>query len=146
MELKEATRLRQAIADTPERFEELVNNTDLCVCVTDRDGTFTYINDNYKKMYGYEENQVVGKHCIMVVPPADREKLLVAHDKFILEHEEIPARWTVLANNGRLMTVVAEAMYSEEILNGRPSKITFVHVENQNAGQLTPDELAKVRA
>ena len=49
--------------------EEVLNKiTGLAVCITDKDGNFIDVNENYTKLYGFKEEELIGNHLSMVLP------------------------------------------------------------------------------
>jgi PAS domain S-box-containing protein len=138
--LKETKRLKDAIAANPADFMTVIEDTQLCVCITNETGHFVTANSHYLKNYGYTLEELKGKHFTVVLPPEKVESLSRAHDNFIQNKYEILRKWQVMAQDGRVMEITADAMYTEEILDNKPHKVTFVHIENAKAGQVNLTE------
>lgn len=99
----------------------------LAFCVTDSDGNFVEVNDNYTQLYGYSRQELIGKHFSMVVPKEYREYATGVHNQFIDGLKEMPAEWVVQRKNGELVKIFAEAIRVEEE-DGTPNKLTVIEV------------------
>jgi PAS domain S-box-containing protein len=132
----ETKRLQQAINDKPEAVMDIINSTELCICITDAKGCFVSANDNYLRHYEYTLDQLKGQHFSVVLPPEDRPRLSRAHDMFMQSKFDIIRKWKVMARAGRVMDISADAMYTEAIWDNQPYKVTFVQIENANFAQV----------
>ena len=128
IDLFETKRLKKEIDAAPADFKSIIENTELCICVTDAKGYFVAVNNNYCRVYGYGRHELVGKHFSIVVPGANVEELKVLHDKFIQDKYEILRNWEVVNKAGQRIKIQVDAGYTEKI-NGKPHKITFVMPE-----------------
>jgi len=125
IDLFETKRLKKEIDQRPAEFKSIIENTALCICITDARGFFVAVNDNYCRVYGYNRDELVGKHFSIVVPDANVEELKKLHDKFIQDKYEILRNWEVVNKTGQKIKIQVDAGYTEKI-NGKPHKITFV--------------------
>jgi two-component system CheB/CheR fusion protein len=114
----------------------VIEDTQLCICITNRTGHFVTANQLYLQNYGYTEAELKGKHFTVVLPPDQLVTLKDSHDTFMKVKREILRRWYVMTKEGRIMEITADAMYTEEILDNQPHKVTFVHIENPSFGQV----------
>ncbi|MGM0418543.1 MAG: EAL domain-containing protein [Thermodesulfobacteriota bacterium] len=108
-----------------ENFTTLIDKTPLGVCITDENGIFQYVNPSYCRLYGYEENELIGYHFTKVVPVSGRSILNSAHDSFIKNKEEVSGEWEVADKQGNILTVLADAAWIKGP-GGSPRKATFV--------------------
>ncbi|GAB2635387.1 PAS domain S-box protein [Belliella aquatica] len=83
------------------------NNTG--ICITDSEGKFVDVNDEYCKIYGYSKKELIGYHFTKVVPQEYKKHLEKLHDEFIDGKEELSAEWSVMRKNGALIDVFASA-------------------------------------
>ena len=128
IDLFETKRLKKEIEEKPLEFKSIIENTNLCICITDAKGYFVAVNDNYCRVYGYSRYELVGKHFSIVVPGANVEELKRLHDKFIQDKYEILRNWEVVSKTGQRIKIQVDAGYTEKI-DGKPHKITFVMPE-----------------
>ncbi|MCS6821610.1 MAG: PAS domain S-box protein [Microscillaceae bacterium] len=123
--LQETERIKQAIEANPQDFAKIIEQTNLGVCITNAEGKFDYVNDNYCRMYGYTREELIGKSFLIVVPPESQQELSELHDKFIKLQVELQRTWEVVRKNGEIMKIYVDAGYTEKI-DGKPHKLTFV--------------------
>lgn len=126
--LKETRKIKQALAETPNRYQQIIDDTDLAICITNKHGKFVAVNDNYLKLYGYQREELIGNAFTLVVPPAHREALQKYHDRFFIDKYEILRTWEVMNKNGETMEISADAGYHKNI-GGNPCKITLIQLE-----------------
>jgi PAS domain S-box-containing protein len=123
--LTETKRIKDAIEATPKDFLKIIENTNLGICITDENGIFVAVNENYLKIYKYTREEMVGKSFLMVVPDDFKEQLKEMHDQFIEIQIEIFENFRVKDKFGNLVEIDVDAGYTEKI-NNRPHKLTFV--------------------
>jgi two-component system CheB/CheR fusion protein len=117
--------IRDRINAKPEDVQQIINSSEYGICITDENGVFRHVNDNYTEIYGYAREDLLGNKFTMIVPEEAREYLMQLHDKFIQQGAEISRMWTVQGKDGTPMKIFADARYTDK-LNNKPHKITFV--------------------
>ncbi|MCS6832363.1 MAG: PAS domain S-box protein [Flammeovirgaceae bacterium] len=130
--LTETKRLKDAIDKNPERFRQIIEDTYLGVCVTDENGIFVAVNENYLKIYKYMREEMIGKNFLMVVPEEFHEQLKEMHDEFIKVQIEIFEHFKVKDKFGNLIEIDVDAGFTDKI-NGRPHKLTFIQPSEKKA-------------
>jgi PAS domain S-box-containing protein len=125
IDVQETNRLKDAINADPQNFEEIIENTDLAICITDENGYFVAVNDNYCDMYEYDRNELIGQSFLMVVPDENKDDLTDLHEKFIEIQIEMFRDWEVVNKSGKRMKIDVDAGFTDKI-NDAPHKITFV--------------------
>lgn len=123
--LKETERIKQELKKNPDNYKSIIENTELGICITDEDGNFFDINENYARMYGYDKNEMIGQSFLMVVPVDDKIRLQELHDLFMRMKDEIMRNWEVQRKDGETFKIFADAGYASKI-GGSPKKVTFV--------------------
>ena len=110
--------------------EEILNKiAGLAVCVTDSHGYFVEVNDNYTKLYGYSEEELVGNHFTMVVPEAGKAYAEQVHNDFIAGQDEMPAIWEVQRKDGEMIKIYVESIRMNDDGNDSgPSKMTVIEM------------------
>jgi two-component system, sensor histidine kinase and response regulator len=118
----------------------IVDSTPSGICITDESGVFEYVNPAYCSIYGYEPEELIGRHFTMIVAENQRPWLIELHDKFIAGTTEVRGEWPVLNKAGRSLFILADAV---RIIDGagRPKKVTFV--TDITARKKIEDELAQ---
>jgi PAS domain S-box-containing protein len=123
--LIETTRIKEAIENAPQNYKEIIEDTDLGICITDENGYFWDVNENYCKIYGFTREEIVGQSFLLVVPDATKDELKDLHDKFIEVQIELFRTWEVQRKDKTIIKISVDAGYTEKI-NGEPQKLTFV--------------------
>jgi PAS domain S-box-containing protein len=106
--------------------EKILNALPIGICITNKDGYFTYVNPRYREMHGYEKEELIGKHISMVVPKEGKAAMKQQHDDFMENHYELQGEWEAQRKNGEKFTVLANAAYLINEIEGGPQKMTFV--------------------
>ena len=108
-----------------EAYINIIKNSPIGICITDKNGYFEYVNPKYCELYGYQQEELIGEHFSLVVTARNKEKLAELHDEFIAKSTEIEAEWKVVDKTGEQMVVLANAA---KILgkDGAPRKVTYV--------------------
>ncbi|MGM0376346.1 MAG: PAS domain S-box protein [Bacteroidota bacterium] len=107
------------------RFRSIIEKCIIGICITDENGFFEYVNDEYCRIYNYDPEEMLGKHFTMVVPEESKQMLSELHEDFINNGREMKGDWTVVDKHGHKRFVVADAARITET-NGRYRKVTFV--------------------
>lgn len=79
------------------------------VCVTNAFGYFVDFNQEYTKIYGYEREELIGKHFSIVVPDQFKRQATKMHDDFIKDGFELPAEWEVIRKDGTPISIYVKA-------------------------------------
>lgn len=128
IDLLETKRIKDLLEENPSNYASIIEDTELAICLTNSQGNFTAVNDNYCKMYQFDREDLIGKPFTIVVPPDSRANMKAYHDEFFISKYEILRRWKVQNSNGELMEIFADAGYNDKI-NGEPHKVTLIHFE-----------------
>jgi len=103
----------------------IIQSTPSGICITDEKGFFEYVNPAYCTIYGFQLDELIGKHFTMVVPESHKSWLIELHDKFIAGTNEVRGEWPVRNKNGEELFILADAVRIFG-MDGRPKKVTFV--------------------
>ncbi len=128
IDLKETKRIKKDLEANPANFQKIINDTKLAICITNQDGKFVAVNDNYVKLYGFSRQELVGQAFTKVVPEENRDALKKYHDRFFVDKYEILRKWVVLNKAGQPMEIFADAGYNDRI-NDQPHKITLIQFQ-----------------
>jgi len=126
IDLKETERLKEAIQNNPQDYKSIIESTNLAICITDNNGCYFDINQNYCNLYGYNKEELIGESFLIVVPHKTKEELNQLHETFMEVQIEIFRNWEVVNRAGELLKISVDAGYTDKI-NGLPQKLTFVH-------------------
>lgn len=93
-----------------EAFHELVRLAPIGICVTDRGRRFVLVNPAYCRIYGYREDELLGREFTLVLPEEDRAYAARLHDDFLDGRtDETPGEWRVLRKDGALRDILVDA-------------------------------------
>ena len=119
------SRYQDELSKSERRLREIVQSTPVGICITNQQGIFEFVNPTYCRLYGYSEDELLGNHFTMVVPPDDRPRLSHLHEEFMGQRWELRGEWTVVRKGGEPLNIIADAAYIIDI-DGSPKKVTFV--------------------
>lgn len=114
----------RAAALARETMSRIVQAAPLGICVTDERGTHEQVNPHYCELYGYGEEELLGRHFSMVAPEEQRQALACLHDQFIREGLGGQGEWHLRTRRGEQKTILADAVRITGD-DGRPRKVTF---------------------
>lgn len=122
---------RRVVDEVRQRVEKeifiskIFNTANVGICLTNSKGEFHEFNEAYRAIYGYEREEMIGKHFSIVVSEEFKAIAKKMHDDFILGIvEEIPTEWEVVRKDGRRIIIVTTA--SRVKLDKEVFKITSV--------------------
>jgi two-component system, sensor histidine kinase and response regulator len=121
----------------------IIQSTPSGICITDEQGLFEYVNPAFCMIYGYQLDELIGKHFTIVVPESHKSWLIELHNKFIAGSNEVRGEWPVRNQNGEELFILADAVRIAG-MDGRPKKVTFV--VDITARKKVEDELGKSEA
>jgi len=104
--------------------EKILNALPLGVSIIDEEGKFTFINTHYQKLFGYEIEELIGKHFSIIIPDEMKEKMNQLHQDFINHQSEFLGEWEVQRKNGETFRILVNAAHLYDIV-GNPQKMTF---------------------
>ncbi len=120
--------IRDSINENPANLQQIINDSEYCICVTDPKGHFFAVNDNYCQTYEYNRDELIGKSFSIVVLDEEKELMQNLHDKFIENKREISRTWRVKTKTGKVLDINVDARWTDQVEDG-PHKITFVQVK-----------------
>ncbi len=89
IDLKETKRIKDALAEEPSNFQQIIEGTELAICITNTKARFVAVNDNYCKLYGYNREELIGKSFTVVLPKENKKSLESYHARFFVDKYEI---------------------------------------------------------
>lgn len=96
--------------ETEILVSSIFENAQVGICLTDSEYRYVKVNKTYCDIYGYTEEELIGRPFTMVVPPEDRPQLEMLHDRFLQEEaDEIAQEWTVHRKDGSTLFIYATA-------------------------------------
>jgi PAS domain S-box-containing protein len=124
--LIETKRLKEAIESNPSDVLNIIEKTDLAICITNMTGHFVKVNSKYLELYGYKPEEIEGVHFSVLLPKEIVDPMSKVHDRFMKEKYAIIRNWSVMRKDKKPMNIQADAGYTEKIFDKKPYKVTFV--------------------
>ncbi|WP_291858774.1 PAS domain S-box protein [Marinilabilia sp.] len=118
-------RALEDLKNSEQRFRDIIESCIIGICITDKEGNFEFVNEEYCQIYGYTPEELIGKHFTLVVPKDNRAYMFELHDDFINKGKEIKGNWTVIDKDGKEHFIVADATRIKDA-SGEYKKVTFV--------------------
>ncbi|HKB80446.1 MAG TPA: PAS domain S-box protein [Thermoanaerobaculia bacterium] len=72
-DITERKRTQEELRENRERYRQLVENANDIIYRTDAYGNFTYVNPTVRKILGYTEEELLGRHFTDLIGPEHRE-------------------------------------------------------------------------
>ncbi len=115
------------MALTQDNMAQVILAAPIGICVTSAAGLFELVNPAYCELYGYREEELLGRHFTLVVPEANRQTLSELHDRFIAggADQEVTAEWEVQCKGGEARHILANAARIVDP-GGAVRKVTYV--------------------
>ncbi|MFN3427094.1 MAG: PAS domain S-box protein [Candidatus Thermochlorobacter sp.] len=136
--------LDELLDDSEQLLTLIYESAKVGFCITDERGNFVSVNASYCKIYGYEREELIGKHFTMLLPESIRQKAAQLHDEFIAGNPEGSGLWCVQRKDGTEMQVyvTAERLVSK---TGKCYKVTTVTPISDLSWLSSSNLLEKVR-
>ena len=100
-DITERKRALEEVRETRERYRQLVENANDIIYRSDAYGHFTYVNPTARKILGYTEEELIGKHFTDLIPPDHRELAQAFYQvQFQTRTPNTYFEFPVLAKNG----------------------------------------------
>lgn len=108
-------------------YNKIFDTANLGICLTNAEGRFVTVNPAYCEIYGYSEDELIGKNFTMMVSPEHKTMMQKMHDDFLIHRSivELGCEWEVVRKNGEYIWIYASAGILDGIVGG-PYKITTV--------------------
>jgi PAS domain S-box-containing protein len=68
-DINERKEAEQTIKESERKYKELVNNTRSIIIKQDTEGIITFINEYAQNLFGYREDEIIGKKAIGIIVP-----------------------------------------------------------------------------
>ncbi len=71
----EKQQYERELASVRERYKNIIENLNDAIGAVDETGRVTYISSSIKKILGYEPEEMIGRHYLNFIHPADRQRV-----------------------------------------------------------------------
>ncbi|HIK08201.1 MAG TPA: PAS domain S-box protein [Trichormus sp. M33_DOE_039] len=129
---------KQALKESESKYRHLVETSQDIIWSLDGQGYWTFVNPAAKKVYGYEPNEMIGRHYSEFIPPEPIDQDLEMFPRLLagesLSHHET----VVLAKDGSRLNLLCNAI----ALKDEDGKITGITGTAANITQIKQAEIA----
>lgn len=115
----------QGLKKAYENLQTLANVAPIGLCVVDEEGLYEYVNEFYCKLYGYEPEELLGKHFSMIIPPENKPMLIEQHKEFMKNRVNTTKEFKVVNKKQEQFTVLVTSVYFADS-NSQPKKASYV--------------------
>ncbi len=99
-EANERKQALMALNESQERYRALVENTFDQIYEASTDGKFMYVSSKHKDLFGYDENDFIGKNIFELVHPDDRTNTVNEFNRSVKDYVTGHAVYRYLHKNG----------------------------------------------
>lgn len=97
-------------ADALRLTDEIVQLSPIGVAVIDQEGVFRSVNPAYCLIYGYRQDELLGRSFTMVFPPPQRERVMALHRDNLDRCGDLDGECEVLRRDGAALNVISRSV------------------------------------
>jgi diguanylate cyclase (GGDEF)-like protein/PAS domain S-box-containing protein len=106
-----ATQGHGLTADALRLMGQIVERSPVGVAVIDHDGVFRSVNPSYCLIYGYRQDELLGRSFTMVFAPPQRERVMALHRDYLDGRRgDMDGEWEVLRRDGAALNIIARSV------------------------------------
>lgn len=109
-----ATALRTAALETSQHANQLMMDKSRdVICANDAEGRFVSVSAACEALWGYKREELIGKSCVAIVHPDDRERSRLANLEIMAGHPVTNFENRYVRKDGKVVDVLWSAYWSE---------------------------------
>jgi diguanylate cyclase (GGDEF)-like protein/PAS domain S-box-containing protein len=97
-------------ADALRLMDQIIQRSPIGVAVIDHEGVFRSVNPSYCLIYGYRQDELLGRSFTMLFPPPERERVMTLHRDYLDRRGELGGEWEVLRRDGAALNVISRSV------------------------------------
>jgi PAS domain S-box-containing protein len=106
--------IQQQIAQSEKRYRDVIENSLAIVTTHDMEGKFLTVNPMVRKLYGYDDDEVIGHSLMDFIPEEDKEFFHQTYLDKILQEKATSGIFRVLNKNGSIVYSLYNNYLKEE--------------------------------
>lgn len=112
--------------DSPYILNNIFDTIGIGICVTDEDGYYINVNQQYCQLYGFTKEELIGQLFTIIISPERREEALQIYKKMIEDDTyHYPTKWERIRKDGTSL-YTATSGYNSTLENGKKVRTTIV--------------------
>jgi len=117
--------IEKELKDKEKLLDAIIQVVNVGICITDENGIVEMANEAYCRIYGYKEEELVGRPFTIVLPAANREFALKRYKDSLNNIGKVVNEWKVINKYGTVLDVyiTAGVLLKED---GRKHRVTTV--------------------
>ncbi len=86
-DITQRKKTEEALRESEEYYRAVWENSPVGICLSDKEGTYHYVNPAYCKIYGFTEKELVGKNFYDLIVPPEKANKKDGHYRKTFEHD-----------------------------------------------------------
>ncbi|HYN59373.1 MAG TPA: PAS domain S-box protein [Rubrivivax sp.] len=91
-------------------MDQIIQRSPIGVAVIDHEGVFRSVNPSYCLIYGYRQDELLGRSFTMLFAPPQRERVMALHRDYLDRRGDMDGEWEVLRRDGAVLNVIARSV------------------------------------
>ncbi|MEI6027605.1 MAG: diguanylate cyclase [Betaproteobacteria bacterium] len=98
-------------ADSLRLVDQIVQMSPIGVAVIDHEGVFVSVNPAYCLIYGYRQDELLGRNFTIVFPASQRERVMALHRDYLEDRRhDLSGEWDVMRLDGAALNVISRSV------------------------------------
>ena len=112
------------------------NALEIAICIMDGEGLFVYVNDVYCRLYGYQQDELLGQPYHLVIPPDESDQYWNEHNKFMKEDSVYSGERIIKQKNGKTIHALITIVKIKDGMNNYYKLITLTDITEKIKAEL----------
>jgi diguanylate cyclase (GGDEF)-like protein/PAS domain S-box-containing protein len=109
----------------PLQFDALIRHAPIGIAVIDYLGIYEVVNPAYCALYGYREDEMLGRSYSLVFPPEQFLAVLARHQRFLDEGDKLDGEWEVIRRDGARLSILTDSVRMPDV-QGHKRRLVYV--------------------
>lgn len=107
-------------------LNEIIQQSPIGIAVIDANGFYRNVNAAYGNLYGYTEQELIGRSFTIIFAPENRQRVLQRHQAFLNGSNETGGEYEVVCRDGSTKTIISNSVRLDETGGGEPLRLAYV--------------------
>ncbi len=138
-DINELKRLQNELVESRERYRMMVEDINDLICELDETGRYTYLSPSYKKVLGYEPEEMISKSAEDLIHPDDLQNAREKYGDLLISGKPSRDIWRFRHSDGRWLWVECGG----NIINRASGGKSIVVISRDITGRIKAEEELK---